>query len=91
MTVFSLRPGAESSAGVRIGLGVGRALGGAVMRNRIKRRLREAIRRHMQKLAPPMDVVVNPKRTVAKIEFAKLEMEIERAFAAIESAERSQK
>ena len=42
MTVFYLR--AEQGEGLRIGFTVGRALGGAVERNRMKRRLREAVR-----------------------------------------------
>ena len=46
ITVFYC-PRAESesqAAGLRIGFTVGRALGGAVQRNRMKRRLREAVR-----------------------------------------------
>ena len=49
LTVFYLqRPETEAArsatSGPRIGFTVGRALGGAVQRNRMKRRLREAVR-----------------------------------------------
>jgi ribonuclease P protein component len=92
LSVFFLRPRVEAGSasaalapGIRVGLGVGRALGGAVERNRIKRRMREAVRRHLPVLTPPLDVVINPKRSVAEMEFARLTSEVERAFTAIET------
>src|ERR1700677_4319315 len=47
-------PNVEPS-GPRLGLTVPRAIGGAVVRNRIKRRLRAAFRLHRSKLGPPWD------------------------------------
>ncbi len=47
MTVFFLRRAAsddDSGSSLRVGLTVGKVLGGAVDRNRIKRRMREAVR-----------------------------------------------
>jgi ribonuclease P protein component len=90
LTVFySPRMIAESSAGsslsgFRVGFTVGRALGGAVERNRMKRRLREAVRMSWLVQAPNADVVINPKKTVLKIEFETLLNEVRRAFAVIE-------
>lgn len=43
----------------RIGLTVTRKIGGAVVRNRIKRMLRDLFRRNRTKLLPPLDLVVN--------------------------------
>jgi ribonuclease P protein component len=75
---------AEDSGGLRIGFTVGRALGGAVQRNRIKRRLREAVRMSLPTTCASADVVINPKKCVLDMEFSKVQMEISRAFAIIE-------
>lgn len=84
MTVFYLpRPEAP---GPRIGITVSRALGGAVQRNRIKRRTREAVRLHLGALTAVMDVVVNPKKLVLDAEFAQVEQEVKKAFEVIEKA-----
>ena len=80
MTVFYLRQ-AEGSA--RVGFTVGRVLGGAVERNRIKRRLREAVRLRRSMLKVPVDVVVNPKKSVLMEEFPTVVEEISRAFDVI--------
>jgi len=93
MTVFYLRraegdssQGAVGEKGARVGFTVGKVLGGAVVRNRIKRRLREAVRlrRAVLKSVGAVDVVINPKKSASAIETAKLEAEIERAFAAVQ-------
>ncbi len=82
MTVFFLER--ENAGGPRVGLTVGKVLGAAVTRNRIKRRVREAIRRHLVPLTANVDVVINPKKSASTVETAKLEAEIERAFAAVQ-------
>jgi ribonuclease P protein component len=68
----------------RIGFTVGRALGPAVVRNRIRRRVREAVRQHLLRLTAPVDVVINPKKSALTADFTALLEEIERAFAKIE-------
>ncbi len=77
-----LAPQTQDSAGAphpgRIGLTVGKVLGKAHQRNRIKRRLREALRRHVDLLPQGFDLILHPRRTVLTIEFAQLEAEIVR-------------
>ncbi len=80
MTVFFIGGGADFP---RVGFSVGRALGGAVERNRIRRRLREAVRLRLAQLAAPMDVVIHPRRSVLKAEFTELLNEVGRAFDVI--------
>jgi ribonuclease P protein component len=62
--------------GARLGLTVPRAIGGAVVRNRIKRRIREAFRVRRSRFGPQWDIVINPRRTALTAPFS----EIERAF-----------
>jgi ribonuclease P protein component len=65
------RPAA--GGGPRLGITTPRALGGAVARNRIKRRLREAFRLHQAGLDARWDVVLNPRRAAIDAPFGDLE------------------
>jgi ribonuclease P protein component len=93
MTVFYLqRPQSELSRskspvapGLRVGFTVGRAFGGAVQRNRMKRRLREAVRltRPVEGFSLDVDVVINPKKALLTTDFAIVMNEVTRAFVII--------
>ena len=90
LTAFYLPRTSAETAGPRVGLTVGRGLGGAVQRNRIKRRMREAVRLHLAGLAASVDVVFNPKKSALTAEFSQVEAEVKRAFEVVQkSAERS--
>ncbi len=79
-----LSRGNSEPGGPRIGFTVGRALGGAVQRNRIKRRMREAVRANLQSLSAPVDVVINPKQSALTADLKQLRGEVARAFALID-------
>ena len=74
----------HDEAGPRVGFTVGKALGGAVERNRIRRRMRAAVQRRLGSLARPVDVVLHPRKSVLKLEFSKLDAEIEQVFVFIQ-------
>ena len=78
------RTGASAPHGVRVGFTVGRALGGAVQRNKMKRRLREAVRLSGMPAGVAADVVINPKKSLLATDFAAVVNEVGRAFAVIE-------
>ena len=92
MTVFYLPRALDAgmgkaiteSQGLRVGFTVGRALGGAVQRNRMKRRLREAVRMSLPVSGVLADVVINPKKNLLKVEFSEVLAEVRRAFGVIE-------
>jgi ribonuclease P protein component len=91
---FALRPAlgpdGTSVRGVntdaaRVGLTVGKAMGRAVDRNRIKRRMREAVRRQLPLLQAPVDVVLHPRRSILNLEFAILQSEVAAVFRAVQN------
>ncbi len=85
MTVFFLRrtvvrEGVMSASGPRVGFTVGKVLGGSVERNRIRRRMREAVRLSPQACEGPVDVVFNPRKSVLTLPFAELRDEVARGL-----------
>ena len=89
MTVFYLRrPEPEDDkheqSGLRVGFTVGKVLGGSVQRNRMRRRLREAVRLNGLQGKANADVVINPKRSLLGAEFTDLQNQIAKAFDVIE-------
>jgi len=73
----------------RFGISVKKALGGAVVRNRIKRRIREILRRNRMEIPTGWDIVIHPRGTVAQAAFAPLEAELLRLLRSIQNTGRS--
>ena len=80
-------------ARVQVGLTVGRALGGAVDRNRIKRRMRDVVRHNLGRLQEALgarglsaEVVINPKKAALTADINTLRIEVERGFSVIGAA-----
>jgi ribonuclease P protein component len=72
---------ASTVIGPRVGLTAGKVLGKAHERNRIKRRMRDVLRRHVDLLPANADLILHPRRTVLTMDFAKLEAEIVRILS----------
>ncbi len=64
----------------RLGITVPARLGSAVVRNRMKRRLREVFRLNRPTIPGGWDVVLNPRPAVARVPFKSLAREILRLF-----------
>ena len=85
MTVFFLRrvPATQESvtgSSLRVGFTVGKVLGGSVERNRIKRRMRDAVRTSWPLVEAPVDVVFHPRKSVVELPFAQLAGEVARGL-----------
>lgn len=84
MTVFFLRRGSATQEAamntLRVGFTVGKVLGGSVERNRIKRRMREAVRTSWPPVEGPVDVVFHPRKSVLEMTFAEVATEVARGL-----------
>jgi len=75
------RPGMAQAA-ARVGMAVSSKVGDAVVRNRVKRRLREAIRHELQQL-PAVDLVLVARSSATRATVAELRAWIRRAGSRI--------
>jgi ribonuclease P protein component len=94
MTFFYQVHTAETS-GARVGFTVSRALGEAVTRNRMKRRMRDAVRHHLAELDQRLaanhlaaEVVINPKKALLAAEAKAIRAEVAKAFTVIAGTNR---
>ncbi len=77
--LFVVRSAPNSLSTARFGFSVGKRVGGAVTRNLVKRRLREAIRR--MEVKEGLDVVIIARPAVGEASFGELESALGDAFS----------
>ncbi len=65
----------------RVGLTVSRKIGNAVVRNRVKRLIREIFRQNRDLLAQPLDLVVNAHPSIGQRGLRELESEFTHTFS----------
>lgn len=80
-----MRPAGHAAAGVRYGITASRKLGGAVVRNRLRRRTRELLRR-LPAASLNCDIVINPRPQAATAAWAGLGAELEALLQRLQAA-----
>ena len=71
------RQSAEVRGITRVGFSVSKRVGDAVVRNRVKRRLREIVRRCLPRVVPGWDLILTPTAAAAQADFVALAGEID--------------
>jgi ribonuclease P protein component len=77
--VFLATAGLESQRCVRLGVTVSRQVGNAVVRNHVKRRIREWFRNDRAKFDKPVDIVVIGRQAAASMNGPEISRELSHA------------
>jgi ribonuclease P protein component len=75
--VIITRP--NNQGGTRLGLTVSAKVGNAVVRNRLKRLLRECFRQNRHRITPTKDILIIAKKPAAELSFVEIESEFKKA------------
>jgi len=84
------RPGQAQPARVRAGFVVGKAVGPAVVRNKVRRRLRHLVRARLAQLPSGTDMVVRALPEARRRSYAELGADLDAAITAASSPRRRQ-
>jgi ribonuclease P protein component len=76
--IFLLAHPEREELPARLGVTVSKKVGNAVERNRVKRLVREAFRRHKRRFPSGIEVVFIAKRTAVERSYVEIERELER-------------
>ena len=66
----------SKNANVKVGISVSKKIGGAIVRNKTKRRIREAIMPYLKSLKPNFNVVLIAKQTIVNASFDEIKSEL---------------
>lgn len=73
---YAVRAEPDHAGYTRVGFSVSRRVGGAVARNRVKRRLREVMRRMLARIVPGYDLVMTARPGAAEARLETFEQEV---------------
>ncbi len=68
----------NQTAGVRIGVAAGRSVGGAVVRNRAKRRIRACVDGYLPKITPGWDLIFLARQPIREASYDQIQEGIDR-------------
>lgn len=77
LIVYVKRNGTEN---IRIGVSITKKVGNAVVRNKLKRRIRELNRLYLPYLKAGYDIVIIPKKNVVDLSFKELESALKHIY-----------
>lgn len=77
MAICAANPGSPLA---RVGFAIPRRLGNSVIRNRIRRRMREAVRLELHQFPAGRDLVFHPRSSALLAPLPELRREVERVF-----------
>ncbi len=72
LVLYVRRRTGETNGAVRVGFSISKKLGNAVVRNRIKRQLREAFQASEVKWSDPLDLIFVGRGKLSKADFASI-------------------
>ncbi|HEX5540631.1 MAG TPA: ribonuclease P protein component [Micromonospora sp.] len=90
-TLEPARAGAEQPVPARAGFIVSRAVGPAVLRNKVRRRLRHLVRERLDALPPGSILVVRALPSAAGLSYARLGADLDAALAAVRAPRKSRR
>ena len=62
---------------VRVGFGIGKKIGGAVLRNKVKRVLKEILKRASVEVKGSLDILIIARKETAVVDFLELKKHLE--------------
>jgi ribonuclease P protein component len=89
LLVVHVFPGGDAGAPPRAGFVVGRAVGDAVARNAVRRRLRHLVRDRIERLPPGTNVVIRARPEAARAPRAAVAQDLDDALARALATDRS--
>lgn len=80
LLVLHVHPSPDRPGSSRVGFVAGKKVGNAVIRNRVKRRLRELVRARQRSWDPAMELIIRARPGASGASFADLERSLDRLF-----------